>query len=94
MSNLNRGFEQTKGILIAKGGESFAKIKTQNGQVLDLGFEKDIYYSALKNEKINITYDININNNLPENVKKGEIIGEIKFFNDKHLIFTQKIYTI
>ena len=24
----------------------------------------------------------------------GEIVGEIKFFNGKHLLFTEKIYTI
>jgi len=48
----------------------------------------------LKNEKLNISYDITINKNLPNSVKNGEIVGEIKFFNDKHLLFTEKIYTI
>lgn len=94
MANLNKGFEQTQGVLLAKSGEVFAKIKTPNGECLNLGFINDIYYSALKNEKLNISYDITINKNLPNSVKNGEIVGEIKFFNDKHLLFTEKIYTI
>ena len=94
MANLNKGFEQSQGVLLAKSGEVFAKIKTPNGECLNLGFINDIYYSALKNEKLNISYDITINKNLPNSVKNGEIVGEIKFFNDKHLLFTEKIYTI
>ncbi len=94
MANLNRGFDKTQGVVIAKGNECFAKVKAPSGQILNLGFNEDITFSALKNEQINITYDIKLNKNLPELVQKGEIVGEIQFFNDKHLLFTKKIYTI
>ncbi len=94
MANLNRGFDKTKGVVIAKGNECFAKVETPSGQILNLGFKEDITFSVLKNEQINISYDIKLNKNLPESVQKGEIVGEIQFFNDKHLLFTKKIYTI
>ena len=94
MANLNKGFDATQGVLLGKGGQMFAKVKNQAGHILNLGFKDDIYFAALKNEKVNITYEINLNKNIPNNPEKGEIVGEIKFFNGKHLLFTEKIYTI
>lgn len=94
MNNLNKGFSQTHSVQIAKANEVFAKVETPHGQILNLSFVKDINYTMLKNETLNLTYDIVLDKKLPEQVKSGSKVGEIKFFNDKHLIFTEKIYTI
>lgn len=94
MTNLNRGFDVTKSVTIAKANQCFAQIKSPSGQILNLSVAEDVVYAAMQKEKLNISYDIELSENLPENVQKGEIVGEIKFFNDKRLIFVKKIYTI
>lgn len=94
MANLNKGFDMTKSVEIAKANQCFAQVKSSSGQILNLSVAEDVVYVALNNEKLNISYEINLSENLPENVQKGEIVGEIKFFNDKHLLFAKKIYTI
>ncbi len=94
MANLNRGFAVTKSVVIAKANQCFAQVKSSSGQILNLSVAEDVVFAAMQNENLNITYDIKLLENLPENIQKGEIVGEIKFFNDKHLLFVKKIYTI
>lgn len=94
MTNLDKGFDKTQNLQLAKGGESFLSVKSPSGQILNLGFKEDINWTVLKNEKPYITTELNLYKNLPKVVEKGVIVGEIKFFNCKHLLFTKKIYTI
>lgn len=94
MSNLDRGFSKTRNITLAQGGKVFLRTTSPSGQLLNVGFKDDICWTALKNEQINITYEVQLRKNLPKNIEIGENIGEIQFFNNKHLIFTEKIYTI
>lgn len=94
MANLSKGFSRTESVLLAKANEVFARVESPSGQILNLGFKEDIDYTLLKNESLDVTYEINLHKNIGENVKIGENVGEIQFFNNKHLIFVKKIYTI
>ena len=94
MANLDRGFSLTKGVNLAKANETFAKVESPSGQILNLGFLRDINYALLKDETLNLTYDITLDKNLPNNICKGKAVGKIEFFNDNKLILQEKIYNI
>lgn len=65
---------------------------TASGKPVRLRVNEDGYY-PLKNDEA-ITAEISLPEKLPESVKKGEEVGEIKIFASKQLIFSQKIYTL
>lgn len=65
---------------------------TTSGKPIKLCVDGDGYY-PLKNGEA-ITAEISLPEKLPESIKKGEEVGEIKIFASKQLIFSQKIYTL
>ena len=56
MANLNRGFNVTKSVVIAKANQCFAQVKSSSGQILNLSVAEDVVFAAMQNEKLNITY--------------------------------------
>lgn len=51
-------------------------------------------YLLTDEEDLQIRTVINVNNELKAPLKKEEIVGEIKIYLDKHLLFCEKIYTM
>lgn len=95
MKNLDAGFEKCKCICLASKKQIIGKITDKTGNVINLGVAHDVNYVIFKDEEThNFTHTIILNKKLPENIKKGEIVGKIKFFDNNCLLFTKKIYNI
>ena len=70
--------------------KTFPDIKLQKYYKLQI--EKDCYYPIRNDERIKS--EINLPNCINFTPKNGQIIGEIKIYNSKQLIFSQNIYTL
>ena len=58
----------------------------------DLKINEDFYYPIKNDEKI--TAEIELPNCLDGNVKNGQMVGKIKIYTSKQLIFFENIYTL
>ena len=90
---LNYAYENYKFIKIIdkkKFKYTLPDIKLQKYYKLQI--EKDCYYPIRNDEKIKS--EINLPKCINFTPKNGQIIGEIKIYNSKQLIFSQNIYTL
>ena len=62
------------------------------GKPFKLRIDENFVYPVKKGEKINA--EVNLPENLALDVKSGVVIGDMKIYCEKRLIFSQKIYTL
>lgn len=66
----------------------------KKSQTIPVNLKEDVYYSLTTSEMANLKAKIEINNNLNLPLNLSDEIGELKFYLENDLIFSQKLYTI
>lgn len=80
---LDYGFNNFNTFKYKNANQLVKQVSVKNG-VSDVGLvtQKDFYYTLKKGESTNVTEKIEINQNTTAPVKKGQVLGRLKFYNN------------
>ena len=84
MVELLSSYKIIRSLQVTDGKQDFVKVYSKRG----------FCYPLTNIEEQNIEYEYILPNSLEAPIEKDEQIGEIKIYLDKHLLFSEKIYTI
>lgn len=93
---INQSYTEYQNVKLLNGHKILKSIYVENGKqdYVKIYTKKEFIYPLTKEEQDRISYKYNIPNMLKAPVKKDEIIGNLEIYLDKHLLFSEKIYTI
>jgi len=93
---INKAYNEYNNTKIVQKDTILSTISVNNGEYSSVGLKviNDIHYPLKENELNNVVIKLNVPKELNAPVKKDEIVGNLEVYLNKHLLFSEKIYTI
>lgn len=93
---MTKAFEEYKMVSLLEPYKYHKKIQVQDGKLNDVKvFTRGGFKYPLKTEEMSkLTFSFDLPNVLVAPVEKEQEVGELKIYFDKHLLFSEKIYTM
>ena len=92
-SLLQYGFDNYEVVRLARSDEPYVLFET-GGETVELRLAENASYPVAKGSETEIEYRFEPLEEYPDGIAAGETVGNILFFENKRLIFTEKVVTV